>query len=164
MAAAAVEGGLKLNLGCGEVVIRRNGWKNYDAHPFEGAEQQDISKLPEADNTVDRIVMSHVLEHLEDPTKVLKECYRVLKPGGAVVIAVPDNSKRQEWIGFHLATLDQRKDRQHLEDHHADYTVDSLMSLIYSSAPWTIAAQSQAKKYWELASTADWQLVVEVVK
>ncbi len=159
-----VEGGLKLNLGCGEVIINRRGWKNYDAYPLQGVEQQDIQHLPEHDGTVDRIVMSHVLEHLENPDTVLKECYRVLKPGGALIIAVPDNDKRKEWIGFHMATLDERKDREHLEDHHTDYTSRTLVDAVYKSSPWTIVSLTSAKKYWELPSKADWQLVAEVVK
>lgn len=53
----------------------------------------DLSKgVPLADNNVDFIFCSHMVEHL--PYRVaehfMKECCRVLKPGGLMRIAVPD--------------------------------------------------------------------------
>jgi SAM-dependent methyltransferase len=55
--------------------------------------KRDIRKgLPHSNNSVDHIYCSHVLEHLsfEDARKVLKECHRVLKPGGCIRIVIPD--------------------------------------------------------------------------
>jgi len=48
--------------------------------------------IPFADNTVDFVYSSHFLEHLfrKDAFALLKESYRVLKPGGTVRVCVPD--------------------------------------------------------------------------
>lgn len=48
--------------------------------------------IPFADNTVDFVYSSHFLEHLfsKDALLLLKESYRVLKPGGTVRTCVPD--------------------------------------------------------------------------
>ncbi len=48
--------------------------------------------IPYSDATVDYIFSSHFLEHLfeKDAMNLLKECYRVLKPGGLIRISVPD--------------------------------------------------------------------------
>ena len=43
-----------------------------------------------ADNTFDAIVMSHVIEHLHDPIALIRECYRILKPQGRLVISTPN--------------------------------------------------------------------------
>lgn len=48
--------------------------------------------LPWADGTFTAVYASHVLEHLfvGQARRVLKECHRVLKPGGVVRMVVPD--------------------------------------------------------------------------
>ncbi len=54
----------------------------------------------------DQVILWHVLEHLCNPREVLKEINRILKPGGQVIVAVPNFSSLQSrWSGaawFHL--------------------------------------------------------------
>jgi ubiquinone/menaquinone biosynthesis C-methylase UbiE len=47
-------------------------------------------KLPFEDASFDGIIMSHVIEHLENPYKTLKELKRILKDGGKLVIVTPN--------------------------------------------------------------------------
>jgi SAM-dependent methyltransferase len=49
---------------------------------------RDIEAIAEPDASYDCIVCSHVLEHVDDK-KALAEMYRVLKPGGIVLIMLP---------------------------------------------------------------------------
>lgn len=46
-------------------------------------------KIPLEDNGVDAVIMDNVLEHIEEPTSVLKEIKRVLKKNGSLLIGVP---------------------------------------------------------------------------
>jgi len=60
-------------------------WINTDIHPQAGAVKLDVTgRFPIFDNTIDRIYSSHLFEHLaiEDGMHMLKECFRVLVPGG----------------------------------------------------------------------------------
>jgi 2-polyprenyl-3-methyl-5-hydroxy-6-metoxy-1,4-benzoquinol methylase len=54
----------------------------------------------------DEVIIWHVLEHVHDPRGTLEEVRRVLKPGGRLVVAVPNFSSLQaRWTGaawFHL--------------------------------------------------------------
>ena len=43
-----------------------------------------------ADNSFDYLIAAHVLEHVEDAIAALKTWLRVVKPGGHLIIAVPD--------------------------------------------------------------------------
>jgi ubiquinone/menaquinone biosynthesis C-methylase UbiE len=53
----------------------------------------DISRsLPLRDSFFDHAVMLAVLEHLGDPTATLKETFRILAPGGSLILTWPDQA------------------------------------------------------------------------
>jgi len=52
-------------------------------------------ELPLPDSAVDRVLMVHSLEFAENPRETLKEIWRVLAPGGRLVIVVPN--RRGVW-------------------------------------------------------------------
>lgn len=54
----------------------------------------DGSAFPFEDNSFDRCICIEVLEHTIDPDLLLSEIYRVLKPGGSVMLTVPWSARR----------------------------------------------------------------------
>jgi ubiquinone/menaquinone biosynthesis C-methylase UbiE len=50
----------------------------------------DVDQLGLEDNTFDTVVSSRLLQYVPNPTATIKELCRVLKPGGRVVITVPN--------------------------------------------------------------------------
>jgi SAM-dependent methyltransferase len=56
----------------------------------------DITDLPFADDSFDVILCSHVLEHVVDDRKAMRELYRVLRPGGWALVLVPVDFDRGE--------------------------------------------------------------------
>lgn len=50
----------------------------------------DPYHLPLMDSSVDRLLLVHALEHAHKPTHLLREIWRVLAPGGQVMVVVPN--------------------------------------------------------------------------
>lgn len=47
-------------------------------------------ELPYAEGSMDYIIFGDVLEHLHDPYKTLKYCYKFLKAGGSIIASIPN--------------------------------------------------------------------------
>jgi SAM-dependent methyltransferase len=94
--------GLRLNLGCGAFPFpQAEGWVNVDSDDVLEPDVCDdalcyLSDL--ADGAAHEIYMGHLLEHFdyEDGQALLRECYRVLVPGGRLGVVVP-NTRAIMW-------------------------------------------------------------------
>lgn len=88
---------MKLNLGCGAHAME--DWVNYDIEwaPGSSVIKFDLSKwgLPHVDNSVDYIFSEHFIEHItrEQCENLVRDCFRVLRPGGVIRLATPSLSK-----------------------------------------------------------------------
>lgn len=66
----------------------------------------DLPNIHFSNETFDVITYWDVLEHLENPLEHLHECYKLLKPGGLLLIKTPDPTSaeakmfKDSWIGF----------------------------------------------------------------
>ena len=51
--------------------------------------RMDVTDIGHEDDTFDVIICNHVLEHIPDDAKAMRECFRVLKKGGFAILQVP---------------------------------------------------------------------------
>ncbi len=58
----------------------------------EKFQQTDLENMPFADNYFDFILSLETLEHVPKPTIFLKELYKIIKPGGILVMSLPPAS------------------------------------------------------------------------
>ncbi|EGT3617390.1 class I SAM-dependent methyltransferase [Clostridium perfringens] len=78
-------------------------------YPING----EVEDLPLFDDSIDLIFMNMALHHVENPGKAIKEIFRILKPGGKVIITdvLEHNGQwaREEmfdvWLGFNYDQL-----------------------------------------------------------
>ena len=89
------------DLGCGtspyKELLLQNAQKYVGvdwSNSFHQIDQADImadlnASLPIPDQAADTVVSFQVLEHLNEPQIFLKEAYRILKPGGWMILTVP---------------------------------------------------------------------------
>jgi ubiquinone/menaquinone biosynthesis C-methylase UbiE len=59
--------------------------------------QADGAFLPMRSNTLSGLCMVNIIHLVEDPEKILTECYRVLKPGSQAVICIPTHQLPVRW-------------------------------------------------------------------
>jgi SAM-dependent methyltransferase len=75
------------------------------AAPYKVDYRADAHELPKIESSsLDYVCASHVLEHLTNPIKAIKEWMRVLKPGGVLWLKIPDKRK----------TFDRKRERTKL--------------------------------------------------
>ncbi len=94
-----------LDVGCGNgeflQLARQLGWRGYgiDSDPVARVLAREhgvilgsrIQELGESYNGVfDAVTLSHVIEHVHQPSDVLSHCYRVLRPGGYLWLETPN--------------------------------------------------------------------------
>lgn len=80
-----------LNLGSGtDNIIMKNNIINFDIFPHPNTDiSGDGHYLPFLSDSFEGVWVCAVLEHLENPFQVASEIYRVLKPGGFVLVGAP---------------------------------------------------------------------------
>ncbi len=135
-------GGRLLDIGCGNGdflhLIRQAGWNvsGIDPDPQAVAACQSVGLdvrqgfvedgLFEP-NTFDAVTMSHVIEHLHQPTQTLAKVRQLLKPGGTLWIATPNvESASFERFGRNWLGLDPPR-------HLVLFTPDSLLKLLHEA-------------------------------
>jgi len=75
------------------------------------------------ENSFDAVHFSHLIEHLQDPAGFLKEVYKILKPGGPIIVTTP----RIDSPAYHLYKKDWRSA---IPDHLTLFSKKTLSRLI----------------------------------
>lgn len=114
----------------------------------------DEARLPA--DSFDAVTLFEVIEHLKDPLPLLRECRRVLKPGGILVISTGNTAS---WT---VAAMRERWDYFHIErdgGHISFYNPRSL-ALVAARAGFAVVCIETARvKFHEKGSVARWRYV-----
>jgi predicted SAM-dependent methyltransferase len=141
-------GGLLLDIGAGTGMFMK--WAKDSGFAVEGLElskdaaeygskqwglairQGDLHKTIFPPNRYDVVTLSHVFEHLREPRAASRKLYEITKPGGLLVIAVPNFASMQaRFFGKRWYHLDVPR-------HLFHYTPRSLRTLLEETGFKTI--------------------------
>ena len=117
----AVPRGRLLDVGCGSgdwlVSMRELGWEvtgvDFDENAARVGRQKGLTvncgaleQQKFASDSFDAVTLNHVIEHVPDPVGTLRECIRILKPGGQLVVFTPNGLSlghqiyKEHWRGL----------------------------------------------------------------
>jgi len=95
----------------------------------------DLAELAVPDESMDAVLNINVLEHVPDPQRVLRECHRVLRPGGQLLLVAP-----QSWL-MHQAPNDYYR-----------YTRHGLEYLLTQAGFESLEVEPVGGTFWNLGS------------
>lgn len=88
--------------------------------------KMDIQDIPFEENTFDIVICNHVMEHIPDEPKAIREVFRVLKNNGWAILQVPIDINKNET--YEDPTITDPKEREihfgqydHIRFHGLDY-------------------------------------------
>lgn len=192
--------GKLLDVGCGNgkflVDMKKLGWDvmGVESDPESAKIAKErfglsvfVGTINEANfpqNTFDAITMEHVIEHTEDPIETIRECHRILKPGGKLSIATPNTESLQHRL-FKSAWLELDPPRHiHLFSSStlvklfvsaipSGFQIEDLRSISGNTGQMSVASRSIKRggkwrmkrlSLWQMAESLMFWIVEEVVK
>lgn len=99
----------KLQIGAGPIALP--GWLGTDFWPSTSVAFLDATKpFPMKDGTFNYIHSEHMIEHITwfEGLTMLRECFRVLKPGGTLRVATPDLQAITGLYGYEAGSIEEK--------------------------------------------------------
>jgi SAM-dependent methyltransferase len=120
----APEPGLEWNLRA----LPNLSYATADLDPSRAALQLDITDIDAPSASYDVILCSHVLEHVDDDRRAMRELRRILRPGGWAILLVPiDDSRDETYEDPAIVTPEERlrayRDADHLRLYGRDFAM-----------------------------------------
>lgn len=169
MAPSFIKKGKILDVGCGDGLflysLRKLGWQTLGVEINKAASQKARERgldvlncdLLEADldnDFFDVVRMWSVLEHLHNPAQTLAEIYRILKPGGTLIVQVPNfNSLASRLFKENWSGLDVPRHLYQFSSHTLKRIIERnklIVKKIYCSSVGTIVFSLRIEKIYFL--------------
>ncbi len=117
----------------------------------------DALNMPFADASFDLVWSLESGEHMPDKVKFLQECYRVLKPGGKLIMVTWCHRPTEPPAG--ALTVDEQR---HLADIYRVYCLPYVISLPeYEAIARNLSFQSIRTADWSTAVAPFWDVVID---
>ena len=114
-------------------------------------------EMPFADNTFDLVWSLESGEHMPDKAKFLQECYRVLQPGGKLILATWCHRETNSLAGD--LTADEVR---HLKEIYRVYCLPYVISLSeYRAIALECGFQNLRSDDWSMAVAPFWDVVID---
>lgn len=173
--------GRMLDFGCGNgehvYTAMQRGWNvvgyDVDCHTVNTISHKysfeslcgPFEEIDWRNETFDLVYTNQVIEHLKHPVKTLETLNRIIKPGGLLLVAVPNIRSLSRRIKFFFEKIGLRRrniGKYYDSDHHVFYydkkSIGSLLKVsgyrvlyIYNSKKPRLKQNPLARWYWRLS-------------
>ena len=115
-------------------------------------ERADAKRLPYSNGEFDAVISNSIVHHIAEPTQVVREMLRVLRPGGLLFVRDllrPDDRETLEALVREYAGQENPHQQQMFRDSlHAALTLEEIRSVLRDvGLPW-YAAQQSSDRHW----------------
>ncbi len=104
----------------------------------------DITDIDEKDDNFDMVICYHVLEHVTDDRKAMRELFRILKPNGYAILQVPWEG-RETFEDSNIVLPEERKKAFGQENHVRAYGLHDFVNRL-KDAGFTVELNRYAEK------------------
>lgn len=115
---------------------------------------RDCKKLPEADDTYDAIMSNSIVHHIPEPSLVIGELWRVLKPGGLCFIRdlmrPGDLGTLGKLVQTYAGYANAHQQQMFRESLHAALTLSEVGDLLKSFGIPSTAVQATSDRHWTI--------------
>ncbi len=102
------------------------------------------------DGAFDFVVMNHVLEHIANPVKAVRETFRICRGGGIVILAIPDKDytfdRGRELTAWEHLWSDYEGDVRVSDDSHYESFLRSAAPHVYDEPPENLKIHIQLSR------------------
>lgn len=134
--------GKVLDLGCGiGLVCEKLHQKGFTVEGVDGSSERirlaslrvpsvqfhcSLFEKFQPSSPVDTIILSNVLEHMQQPVQLLEKCHGWLNKGGVVITAVPNKSALHKRVGMAMGITEELSEADHHVGHVRTYDLPEL--------------------------------------
>ena len=115
---------------------------------------RDCKCLPEADGTYDAVMSNSIIHHIPDPRQVLRELWRVVRPGGILFVRDlmrPQSSEQLErLVGTYAGHANPHQQRMFRESLYAALTVEEVQAWVNGLGLAPEFVKSTSDRHWTL--------------
>ncbi|GIW80456.1 MAG: S-adenosylmethionine-dependent methyltransferase [Gemmatales bacterium] len=94
-----------IGLDLSEAMLRGARWRSDESDGRIHVVQGDSEHLPFPDNYFDLVTCNHSFHHFPNQKRVIEEMYRVLRPGGRLMISEGDRDRFWGWLIFDVIVV-----------------------------------------------------------
>lgn len=118
--------------------------------------RSDCKSLDDGDATFEAVISNSIVHHIPEPVAVLKECWRILRPGGFLffrdLLRPRDDRELEGLVQTYAGTANDHGRQMFRDSLHAALTVDEVATFAAAIGIARSSVRATSDRHWTLAA------------